>query len=231
MEISIQRPKTKSDALVISNKPASKLKGFTLVELIVVIAIIAALMAIIAVSASGFVNDAKCETANQSARIVYQSFQDLLTDYEIKGDIFFPEYNDSSNPTKITKYPKSIKTDNGTTEQLYTVYTSGYAMASGESSTAKSLIPVGSYDKNAYTEITQMFEPGFEGAFVIYFDTFSYSVIYVLYTDAKDPDTGAYYLDYLTTNDSQCSDLADQRTMLKNDGVVVGCYPYADAFN
>ncbi len=57
-----------------------KIKGFTLIELIVVIAIIGILAAILVPSMLGFVKDAKARRYNSNARSVYEGAQLALTD-------------------------------------------------------------------------------------------------------------------------------------------------------
>lgn len=61
-------------------------KGFTLVELIVVIAIISILVGIANLAAQGFVRNARRETANDNAHILFTGFQNILTQCEIKQD-------------------------------------------------------------------------------------------------------------------------------------------------
>ena len=63
-----------------------KLKGFTLIELIVVIAIITVLSGILSLAINGFRRDARIETNNKKAQMVYTAFQDILIDMEVSQD-------------------------------------------------------------------------------------------------------------------------------------------------
>ncbi|MDE6709348.1 MAG: prepilin-type N-terminal cleavage/methylation domain-containing protein [Oscillospiraceae bacterium] len=67
-------------------------KGFTLVELIVVIAIIAILAGVINLATISYIRSARLETLNDRAQMVYMAFQDILLDCEINQDntIFEP---------------------------------------------------------------------------------------------------------------------------------------------
>lgn len=61
-----------------------KLKGFTLIEMLIVIAIIAILAGMLSIATNGLVRDARLESARTTAQEVYTGIQNALIQIEIK---------------------------------------------------------------------------------------------------------------------------------------------------
>ncbi len=200
--------------MISSGKRCSSLKGFTLIEMIVVIAIIGVLMSMLSLAISGFTNDARRETADEQARMVSQSFQSLLTEYEIRGmTIDNVKYTDSS----------------GNKQSLLCNTLADNLIVRGDSSTETiSRNGASSLGKEAYDAVTKNFEPGFQGSFYISYNTFSYSVKYTLYTELTSAKANSTMDGISQAGVFQLSNRDEQKSILDTKNIVIGCYPYSD---
>lgn len=81
----------------------SNKKGFTLVELVVVIAIIGVLAAILVPSMLGYVKKSRLKTANANAKTAYNAISGMVTDANTQGT--------PVNPVSLAGTDYSCKTD------------------------------------------------------------------------------------------------------------------------
>lgn len=171
-----------------------KIKGFTLVELIVVMAIIVILAGIGSLGVTAFVRNARMETCDDNAHLVFTGFQNMLTQCEIKQDstIFsHDEAKHSDLKAAIVTFEmsganiQSIKLDSS-----YADYTSFGGSATG-ALTGGSMNYSGTLAALANAVMSNI-DNTFEGRAKVYIDYDNYEVKSVLYQNlatSNDIDT------------------------------------------
>lgn len=189
-----------------------KLKGFTIIELMVVIAIIAVLASIGVPAALTWVRDAKVRDANEEARLLYSAVQDYLTELEIKN---IEVKESSSSPDTMIIY--SCSTDNtlpnpiaGATRDKVAGYGAFYSDAS-----------VNAALKGSGVNFTDALGENFEGVWAVKFNMNTYTVIEAYWTP---------YLDGATTQTDVTvggtfTDSLVQENYYRSNGVVIGKFP------
>ncbi len=199
----------------------SAVKGFTLIELIVVMAIIAVLASMLSIAIIAYIRDAKMETADENAQIASKAIQKFLTEYEISGvelyDAKIIDPNDNTKTIKVFETSPGSKT----IQKVFYVTTDK----------KETNLPKGA---DVYNAVTRQLPKDFEGAFIVQINDFTYSVVSVIYTDTKS--SGYYDTEYLKSLAASnlsangaiylANHSAQENEYRASTRHCVGCYPY-----
>ena len=196
------------------NKSRRKLKGFTLLELIVVVAIIAVMAAVLVPSVMDYIRSNKIRSANEQAQQIFMAAQDYLVSEQTRG-VKAADITDGTprlcwiqvnteNVVDSSAYDKSNKT---TVVDSY-----GIKKSTGSDNTGYVSRTIGSETSYPIADgIESRLEPGFSGSWVVAFYPSTFTVAYAVYNDyytSVSDCEGA--VKYIGTNDgvkgSSCVD-------------------------
>lgn len=169
------------------NKSRRKLKGFTLLELIVVVAIIAVMAAVLVPSVMDYIRSNKIRSANEQAQQIFMAAQDYLVSEQTRG-VKAADITDGTSPrlcwiqvntenvVDSSAYDKSNKT---TVVDSY-----GIKKSTGSDNTGYVSRTIGSETSYPIADgIESRLEPGFSGSWVVAFYPSTFTVAYAVYSD------------------------------------------------
>ncbi|MGN1304932.1 MAG: type II secretion system protein [Oscillospiraceae bacterium] len=231
-------------------KPSAKktLKGFTLIELLIVIAILSILAGMISIIMPGFVRDAKIDTSQNKAQMMYSTFQSFLINCEIKQDVsFFDAFGGKDTPTAAMVFFHIAREGNGKKydelrlgDKIEVKAISNTSQATDVYS-AEETSEAQKYKKERYElfkkEIMGAIDSKLEGSYAVYIDLDNYTVDSVVYRElenGKDPtmatDNLKEYSHSSGGNYKYCGvdNVKDIRNIVKRKGIYYGVYPYQD---
>ena len=233
-------------------KREKKLRGFTLIELIIVMAIIAILAAMLPMMVEGYRRNALVETANNKAHMAYTGFQNVLINCEINQnvDIFdIRKIKNSASTDKATYCVVAFQISNGAIVNNQYTLTTMYGTSAGGSDSNQVVGSGGSNDaKKAYkkfeTFVKSNLSQDFTGAMAFYIDLEDYLVDSAVYcetisglqtsistTSSSDSTQNMIALVYESGDAAKgksfatFNDFTAQKNMNKRNGIICGAYP------
>lgn len=238
--------KTSDDLRCGSKAALKKVKGFTLLELIIVVAIISILAGISSVLISGFIRDANCESMNNRAQQIYASVQNMLVECEIDNDTSFidPKYVNSGTKSNPAYVYLALSLNNGELNAANTLVSDTLGSLSGTSvafyNATTNTYTTKSYDLlNRY--LADTLAADFTGYAYVCIDLESYVVDSVTYCESMDKLKDALagsnaFCDIYQKNGVftsgvakelyGCKDIYHQKDEYENSGYYIGHHPY-----
>jgi prepilin-type N-terminal cleavage/methylation domain-containing protein len=92
-------------------KTIKRVKGFTMIELIVVMAILAVLCGVLVPNALGWIKDSKLKTCNSEAKTVFNTAVTVLQDYQLEGKVRTGIADAYGKSTTDNNFVQTIKQD------------------------------------------------------------------------------------------------------------------------
>lgn len=181
------------------DKKIKKLKGFTIIELLVVVAIISVLASIGVPAAMTWIRDSKVSKANSNAQLVYSAAQDHLTQLEIKN--------------------VNLSTA-GTDGYIYCAADNAYSLSEGGveiTSSVRGAIA----SPFMLVDFTTTLGESFEGVWAVKFNPDTYTVKYAWWTE--NTAGAAIHGESILT--SPYATYADQETDYRSTGKIIGQFP------
>lgn len=218
-----------------TKKCAKKLRGFTLIEMLVVIAIIAILAGMISLAIGGFQRDARMEATRNRAQSVYMGLQNVVSQCEIKqnAETFDNAALTGGTPNsldKITYCTVGFTIQNAQLSNKVHVKTETNGGTNGDSDVTSSTHANG-YKKvsKAITDNLSLTE---DGTYLVYIDMANFTVDSVLYfevpmdySDAVAAAASFSDIGLSSTKGKTLNSLVDQKSKF-DSGVYVGAYPF-----
>lgn len=220
-----------------SGSDCKTLKGFTLIEMIVVMAIIAVLAGIVTNSIQGFQRDARMEADNNRAQMAYMGFQNMLTRCEVMQnrtvfdadalralDSGSPSHTNDGIKYSVVNFTVSGGDISGAID-VKTTYTSG-SMNSSFNAGSKAY-------KKLRDTIMGNLTLDYDGTIYVYVNYEDYTVDAACYFEDTDGTKVSDGLNRLTQCNSASSgstyktleDGAQQKSLIKLNGLYIGAYP------